>query len=55
MYNKVNWRDEYTGNEKTKIQNEAKAHDTDYINANFYIDYQVNKAIKNGNYSAIRL
>ena len=47
MYNKVNWRDEYTGKEKTKTRNEAKAHDTDDINANFYIDYQVNKAIKN--------
>lgn len=26
---------------------EAKAHETDDINANFYIEYQVNKAIKN--------
>ena len=47
MYNKVNWRDEYTGKEKTQTRNEAKAHETDDINANFYIDYQVNKAIKN--------
>ena len=47
MYNKVNWRDEYTGKEKTKTRNEAKAHETDDINVNFYIDYQVNKAIKN--------
>ena len=47
MYNKVNWRDEYTGKEKTQTRNEAKAHETDDINANFYIDYQINKAIKN--------
>lgn len=47
MYNKVNWRDEYTGKEKTQTRNEAKAHETDDINVNFYIDYQVNKAIKN--------
>ena len=47
MYNKVNWRDEYTGKEKTKTRNEAKLHEVDDINANFYIDYQVNKAIKN--------
>lgn len=47
MYNKVNWRDEYTGKEKIQTRNEAKAHETDDININFYIDYQVNKAIKN--------
>ena len=47
MYNKVNWRDEYTGKEKTMTRNEAKAHETDDINARFYIDYQINKAIKN--------
>ena len=27
MYNKVNWRDEYTGKEKIQTRNEAKAHD----------------------------
>lgn len=38
MYNKVNWRDEYTGKEKTQTRNEAKAHETDDINVNFYIN-----------------
>lgn len=47
MYNKVNWRDEYTGKDKTQTRNEAQIHETDDININFYIDYQVSKAIKN--------
>lgn len=46
LYNKVNWRDKGTGKEKTKTRNEAKISEVDEINANFYIDYQVNKAIK---------
>lgn len=47
MYNKVNWRDKGTGKEKTKTRKEAKQQETDDINATFYIDYQINKAIKN--------
>ena len=45
MYNKVNWRDE--GKDKTLTRNEAAAKETDDINANFYEEYQVDKAIKN--------
>lgn len=45
MYNKPNWRD--AGKDKTKTRREAAAVEKEEINANFYIDYQVNKAIKN--------
>ncbi len=45
MYNRPNWRDKY----KSKIltRKEAAEQERDEINANFYIEYQVSKAIKN--------
>ncbi len=46
MYNKVNWRDKGRGKDKTKTRSEAVECETEKINANFYIEYQVNKAIK---------
>lgn len=46
MYNKVNWRDKSRGKDKTKTRSEAAECETEEINANFYIEYQVNKAIK---------
>ena len=45
MYNKVNWRDK--DKDKTLTREEAADKETDNINANFYIEYQVNKAIRN--------
>lgn len=45
MYNKVNWRD--VGKSKIETRQEAHQAETDEINENFYIEYQVNKAIKN--------
>lgn len=45
MYNRVNWRDE--GKEKTKTRKEATMEEAEESNANFYIEYQVNKAIRN--------
>lgn len=47
MYNKINWRDKGTGKDKTKTRSEAAAQESAEINTNFYIEYQVNKAIKN--------
>ncbi len=47
MYNKVNWRDIPSRKEKNKTRQEAAAQERDKINANFYIEYQVNKAIRN--------
>lgn len=47
MYNKVNFRDKVTGKDKTKTRSEASARETEDINANFYVEYQVSKAIKN--------
>ncbi len=46
MYNKVNWRDKGRGKDKTKTRSEAAECETEEINANFYIEYQVSKAIK---------
>lgn len=47
MYNKINKRDKGTGKDKTKTRKEARKDEIDEINANFFIEYQVNKAIKN--------
>ena len=47
MYNKINWRDRGTGKDKTETRREAAAKETDEINTNFYIEYQISKAIKN--------
>ena len=45
MYNKINWRDK--GNkQKTLTRRQATVTETKRINQNFYIEYQVNKAIK---------
>lgn len=46
MYNRINWRDKGTGKSKFLTRNEAKNSETDEINQNFYIAYQVNKAIR---------
>lgn len=45
MYNKVNWRD--VGKSKIETRSEARQAEADEVNENFYIEYQVNKAIKN--------
>ena len=45
MYNKVNWRDK--DKLKTLTREEASLQEIDDINANFFIEYQVNKAIRN--------
>jgi hypothetical protein len=45
MYNKVNWRDK--NKDKTLTREEAAALETEIINTNFFIDYQVAKAIRN--------
>ncbi len=44
LYNKVNWRD--IGKDKTKTRNEAAKLKENDVNVNFYIEYQVSKAIR---------
>lgn len=45
MYNRVNWRDKGK-KQKTLTRQQAEAAETEQINQDFYIDYQVNKAIR---------
>ena len=45
MYNRINWRDK--GNkQKSLTRQQARISETNQINQDFYIDYQVNKAIR---------
>lgn len=45
MYNDVNWRDKGK-KDKSLTRNQAKKTEIEEMNKNFYIDYQVNKAIR---------
>lgn len=45
MYNRVNWRDK-DNKKKSLTREQAKKAEIEEINQNFYIDYQVNKAIR---------
>lgn len=45
MYNKVNWRDKGR-KDKTLTRKQAESEEIESLNQDFYIEYQVNKAIK---------